>query len=127
MRVGQNYLSIAERGKLVAISIATGVSVNVILTLFLLPTWGFFGAAFATMVAYLAAPMCLWQAMSRHGYPLDQSTFFVTILPATMLADPVASISCMGAVCLFVSDTQRWMRDGIDWLAAKVSAKPAEV
>jgi O-antigen/teichoic acid export membrane protein len=114
LTVGKNYLPIAERGKLVAISIATEVSVTVILNLFLLPAWGLFGAVFATMVAHLAALMCLWQAMSRHGYPLDRWTFFVTILPATMLADPMVSVSCIGAVCLFVSDAKRWIRDEID-------------
>ena len=123
LTVGQNYLWIAERGKLVAISIAIGLCVNVTLNLFLLPMWGLFGAVFATMVAHLAVLMCLWQAMKRHGYPLDESTFFVTVLPATLLAGPWISVVCIGVVCLFSTDARRWIRDGFDWLVGKVSGK----
>ncbi|MGI9474998.1 MAG: polysaccharide biosynthesis C-terminal domain-containing protein, partial [Rubripirellula sp.] len=125
--VGQNYLWVAERGKLVAVAIGVGLVVNVVLNLFLLPVWGLFGAVFSTLLAHLVLLVCLWYAMRRHGYSIDRSTFFVSILPATLLAGPMISMACVAVVCFVSVDARTWIRDGQRWISNKLASRFAAV
>jgi O-antigen/teichoic acid export membrane protein len=118
--IGQDYLWVAERGKLVAIAIGTGLVVNVILNLFLLPVWGLHGAVVATLVANGIVLLGLWLAMAHHGYPVDQTTFYVTILPATILAGPWAAIICVLVSSLGSAEARHWLVDAIQFADRKV-------
>jgi O-antigen/teichoic acid export membrane protein len=121
--IGQDYLWVAERGKLVAAAVAVGLMTNVLLNLFLLPLWGLHGAVFATLIANGIFLLALWMMMARHGYELDRTTFYVTILPATLLAGPWAALVCVVVVCVVDADAVAWCREGIDILLAKLTRR----
>ena len=116
--IGQDYLWVAERGKLVALSIAAGLAVNVILNMLLLPVWGLHGAVVATLVANGIVLLGLWLAMARHGYRPDSTTFYVTVLPATLLAGPWIAAGCVLLPVLVNEETRQWCNEAARFLGA---------
>ncbi len=86
--IGQNYLWVAERGKLVAVAIGVGLVTNVVLNLLLLPLWGLPVPLWPRWLPTQLSCLASGFAMARHGYQLDNMTFYATIIPATLLAGP---------------------------------------
>ncbi|MFK8110676.1 MAG: lipopolysaccharide biosynthesis protein [Rubripirellula sp.] len=112
--IAQNYLWVAEKGKWVAVAIGFGLFVNVGLNLALLPMMGLKGAVLATLAANGVVMVGLWYAMSRHGYALDRTTFYITILPATLLANPWIAVVCVLVSCIANPQTKAWCIEAID-------------
>lgn len=117
--IAQNYLWVAERGKSVALAVACGLVANVMLNLLLLPIWGLQGAVVATLLANGVLLVTLWVAMMRHGYPLDSSTFYVTVLPATLLAGPWIAIASAISSLLASPQSRRWLTEAWQELAPR--------
>jgi O-antigen/teichoic acid export membrane protein len=111
--IGQNYLWVAERGKLVAVVIGVGLITNVVLNLMLLPLFGLHGAVVATLVANAVVLLGIWLAMNRHGYELDNMTFYATIIPATLLAGPGFALSSMAIICLACPRLKTWCSEAV--------------
>ncbi len=117
--IGQDYLWVAERGKLVAVAVGAGLVSNVVLNLLLLPVWGLQGAVVATLIANGVVLLGLWLAMARHGYRLDRTTYYVTIVPATLLAGPWVAIVCVAISGCVNADVKSWCVEAFDWIVAK--------
>ena len=60
-----------------------GLITNIALNLWWLPLWGLQGAVLATLFANAVVLLGIWLAMNRHGYRLDETAFYATIMPAT--------------------------------------------
>ncbi len=118
--VGENYLWVSERGKWIAIATAVGLGMNIVLNLALLPLWGLHGAVVATLIANGVVLLGLWAAMARFGYTLDRTTFYVTILPITLLAGPLAALVCVLASCIVNPQARAWSTEALDTASAKV-------
>jgi O-antigen/teichoic acid export membrane protein len=123
--IGQNYLWVAERGKLVAVAIGVGLVANILLNLALLPIWGLHGAVTATLVANGVMLIGLWLAMARHGYVLDRTTYYVTILPATLLAGPWTAIACLIVTCTVCPQANLWIAEVWAMLVSKLRRQTA--
>ncbi len=106
--IGQNYLWVAERGKWVAVAIGAGLVTNVVLNMLLLPLWGLHGAVVATLVANAIVLIGIWSAMARYGYELDSTTFYATIIPATLLAGPWVALISAAITCLASPHVKTW-------------------
>lgn len=123
--VGQDYLWVAERGKLVTVAIGVGLVANILLNLVLLPVWGLHGAVTATLVANGIVLIGLWLAMARHGYVLDRTTYYATILPATLLAGPWTSVACVIVTCLVCPQVKLWIFEAWAMLANHLRRRTA--
>lgn len=111
--VGQNYLWVSERGKHVAVVIGVGLITNIALNLWWLPLWGLPGAVLATLVANAVVLLGIWLAMNRHGYPLDDTAFYATIMPATLLAGPGIAVVSIAIMCLACPQFKTWCREAV--------------
>lgn len=111
--IGQEYLWVAERGKLVAVAIGAALLVNIALNYLLLPRWGLHGAVTATMVANAVMLLGIWGAMARHKFPLDGNTIFLTLLPATLLAGPAIATASVLITGIASVSVRQWCRDGV--------------
>ncbi len=82
--VAQNYIWCAERAKLSSVPLATGLALNVVLNLFLIPMWGLLGAVVATTMATAFAVAILYWINKRAGMELQAGTIWMTIAPAAL-------------------------------------------
>ncbi|MEM9586857.1 MAG: oligosaccharide flippase family protein [Planctomycetota bacterium] len=97
--VGQDYLWVAEKGRSVAIALAVGLVVNLILNVWLMPTHGLAGAVIATLVANAVVMVGVWYLMMHHGYRLDIADVMAGLMPAALLLGPhVAVCSVLAAL-----------------------------
>lgn len=112
--IAQNYLWVAEQGKFVAVVIGVGLIANVVLNLLLLPLWGLPGAVLATLVANAVVLLGIWFAMNRHGYRMDNMTFYATFIPLTLLAGPRFSLSSIAVICLACPRLKKWCGEAAD-------------
>ena len=109
--IGQEYLWVAERGKWVGLAIGIGLLVNIALNYLLLPVWGLHGAVVATMLANGVILLGIWAAMSRHGFPIDMSMIFLSLLPATLLAGPGIAMWFVGITAVASPAVRQWSVD----------------
>lgn len=112
--IAQNYLWVAERGKLVGWSLGIGLMVNLGLNLWLLPRYGLQGAVVATALSHLVVLLGLWVGMRITGYHWDSSLLWVTLLPATIISGPVAAVVCVLVVCLLSPQARGWIIEAGD-------------
>ncbi|WP_164100627.1 lipopolysaccharide biosynthesis protein [Candidatus Laterigemmans baculatus] len=89
--LAQDYLWVAERGRLIAVLMAVALAANVGLNRILVPPLGLEGAVLATLVANGLLLLGVWWSMQQCGYRMDRTSFWVTLLPATLLAGPLAA------------------------------------
>ncbi len=86
--IAQNYLWCAEHARLAAIPLAIGLVVNIGLNMLLLPLWGLYGAVVATALSTLVCLVILLLISQYHGLKIDQGTWLLTLLPATLTVGP---------------------------------------
>ena len=121
--VAEIFLWVRERGKLVAMAIAGGLLANLMLNALLLPIWGLHGAVVATLCSHGVVLMGVWIALARSEFGLDSTTFYLTIMPATLLAGPWVALLCV-ATSLAVSPHARlWIAEAYQMLPRR--RKPA--
>ncbi len=102
-----NYLWIAERGKLIGVSLLIGLFANIGLNYTLLPILGLLGAVLAAVLGNLIVTCGIWFAMGRAGYSLDQTSAWITLLPATIVAGPWAALTSAAVVLALQPDLIR--------------------
>jgi polysaccharide transporter, PST family len=109
--LGENYLLVAERGKLVAICLSFGLLANLGLNWLLLPIWGLHGAVIATLCAHGTVLVTLWFAMSRSEFAWDRTVLYITLLPATLLMGPWVAIASVVTVVAASAHARLWLRE----------------
>lgn len=82
--VAQNYLWCAEHPRLAALPLAIGLLINVILNLFMIPTWGLHGAVIATGIATIICLAIILLLSYRHGMKLDSGTWLICAMPISL-------------------------------------------
>ena len=107
--LGENYLLVAERGKLVAVCLGFGLLANIGLNAALLPIWGLHGAVIATLCAHGTVMLTLWLAMSRTSFAWDRTVLYVTLLPATLLMGPWVALASVIATCATSEHARAWI------------------
>lgn len=117
--LAQNYLWVAERGKLVGWALAVGLAVNLGLNAWLLPRFGLGGAVAATAFSHLVVLLGIYLAMQHSGYRSDVTLVWVTLLPATLLAGPLAAVVCTLGVCVASPQARRWLHEAYRQLRTK--------
>jgi len=97
--VGQDYLWVAEKGKLATLAVGFGLVANVVLNVVLIPWCGLSGAVIATTVGnFLVVLLILW-LNHRHGCPTDLGIWLISALPLVLLLSPaVACLVLLGVV-----------------------------
>jgi len=123
--IGQDYLWVAERGKLVAMAIGIGLVANIVLNSLLLPRWGLTGAVTATLLANGLILIGLWTALSVNGYRIDIGMWHLSLLPATLLAGPSIAFA-LAVITLIVSPAmRRWLAECWSLVRARLGVRVA--
>ncbi len=123
--IGQNYLWVAEKGKLVAVAIGAGLISNVGLNWLLLPVWGLPGAVVATTVANGIVLLGLWWAMASQAYQLDRSAVYATLLPVALLLNPWLALALAALAPIANPHAKSWLAEGSELAIQKFRRKQA--
>ena len=119
--IGQDYLWVAERGKLVGIAIAVGLTLNLILNALLLPILGLQGAVIATLCAHGTVMIGIWIAMAWCGFKFDFMMVLISVLPASLMLGSTVAIASVSTVIFVSPQIKTWLGEGISLIAAKFS------
>ena len=126
--VGQDYLWVCEKGKLVALVLATGLLMNILLNAWLLPLWGLHGAVTATLCAYGIVMVGIWIAMVRCGFGIEPTAAYVALLPATLLAGPWVAILCVLLTLVLSRQVKEWIAEAATaWISHRRAAAETAV
>jgi O-antigen/teichoic acid export membrane protein len=88
----QNYLICAERAWLISVAMASGLLVNIVLNVLLLPSLGLRGAVLAAAVANALSLGLICLFNRRLGFRLDNAGRLVLLLPLLLLLGPWISL-----------------------------------
>ena len=123
--IAEAYLLTVEKGKFVAMATAGGLVFNVLLNSLLLPIWGLPGAVVATLCSHGVVLLGVWIGMAKSDFRFDRTVFYVTLMPATLLAGPWISIACVG-ICLAGSEHARlWIAEAVEMVQLKRLSRAA--
>ena len=122
--IGQEYLWVVERGKLVAVAVAIALAVNVGLNYWLLPVWGLRGAVLATLVANGVMLAGLWWAMGRHGFPLDLNALLLSLLPVALLVGPGIAIALSTLTAMASPAARQWSAEAWEMIGRRSQRSP---
>ncbi len=125
--IGQDYLWVAERGKLVGIAIAVGLTLNLILNALLLPRLGLQGAVIATLCAHGTVMIGIWIAMAWCGFKFDLTMISISILPASLMLGPAVAVLSVSTVIFISPQIKIWLGEGMSLIAAKFSGPATQL
>ena len=83
--VGQDYLWCREKGKWACLAVITGLAINVVLNLFLIPRFGLTGAVWATATSNLFALVALFWINHCFGWKPDRGVLLAAAVPILLL------------------------------------------
>jgi len=105
--VAQNYLWCAEKARLGSLALLAGLSVNVGLSLLLLPSLGLKGAPIAAGAAHLVALVLILGFSRRLGFRSDPGTWIVLSVPVVFWLGPWATMAVLIAIVFEAISTNR--------------------
>lgn len=128
--VGQDYLWVAEKGKWAAMAIFTGLAVNIVLNMALIPSMGLKGAVLATTLGNLTNLLLIFSLNHYFGCKTDAGIWVCVATPMLLIVPPLMGIVCMiGLVCIawesdwfFSSEEKSEIRTALESAVEKVSA-----
>ena len=94
----QTYLLCAEKAKMVSVSLAAGLALNVPLNLLLLPRLGLEGAALSLTAANALLLWSVCRFNHRFGFRFDAGVIVVLVLPILLCCGPWVALVAMIAV-----------------------------
>ena len=103
--VGQDYLWVAERGKLVFATAALGLAVNIGLNLALIPSFGLWGAVTATTIANACNVGLLYWLNHQTGCTNDRGVWICGLIPLLILLPPWLAMAALMIVGLLAIKT----------------------
>ena len=121
MLVAQNYLLCAEKAGLVSIALASGLGLNVLLNLILLPRYGLEGAVLSTTVANAVSLGLICLFNRRLGFHLDDGAKLILMLPILICFSPwlaalalaVVAVDAIWADRLLSPDEKKQLAEGL--------------
>jgi O-antigen/teichoic acid export membrane protein len=108
--VGQDYLWIAEKGKLATLTVAIGLVANLLLNSLLIPWLGLPGAVLATAIGNFLVVVLILVLNHWSGCRTDTGIWLISIMPLLLLCSPALAISILAAVAVVGHSTQ-WIFD----------------
>ncbi len=108
--IAQNYLWVVEKGRLAGYVLLAGVSANFLLNYLLIPRIGLVGAVWGTLTSHAVVLVGIWWANAKCGFRMDLSIFWISVLPATLLAGPVAAFICLVATLVSSNHCRRYLQ-----------------
>jgi O-antigen/teichoic acid export membrane protein len=96
----QTYLWCAEKAAWASLVALTGVIINVLLNLLLLPTMGLPGAVLATAIANMVAVVFMAILCRRCGFQIDRGTWIALSLPAAIPFGPCVIAAALALMVL---------------------------
>jgi O-antigen/teichoic acid export membrane protein len=91
--LGQDYLFVAEKGKIAVAAITGGLIINLVANFLLIPYYGLYGAVAATAFSNLVCLAILYQVNQRFGWSVDRGTWITLFVPLVLLLSPIAGIA----------------------------------
>ena len=107
LTVGQDYLWVVEKGKLALAAITLGLIGNVLLNALLIPSFGLWGAVFATSIANLLALAGCYLCNHLVGCRTDLGVWATALLPLLLLL-PVIPATLTLLTLLFAGHKTDW-------------------
>ena len=105
--VAQNYLWCAERPALSSLALLSGLLLNIVFNLLLLPRFGLEGAVWATSLANLAALTMIYWFSRRYGMHVDLGTWLLTMTPVSLWLGPWPAALVLVGIVVFAMLTDR--------------------
>jgi polysaccharide transporter, PST family len=99
--VSQNYLLCAERARLTSVSLASGLAVNVMLNLLLLPKLGLLGAALSSAGANAVLLWFVCRFNGHLGFRLDSGVRLMLVMPLLLCCGPWWMALGLAAVAVY--------------------------
>lgn len=96
--IAQTYLLCAEKAKLVSVAVVSGLTLNVLLNIVLLPRLGLAGAVLATAAANALSLWLVCRFNRRWGFRLDDGAKLMFVLPMLLCLSPWAAAFAIVAV-----------------------------
>jgi O-antigen/teichoic acid export membrane protein len=121
--IAQDYLWIAEKGKWVGVALAVGLTTNIAMNSLLLPVYGLYGAALATTIANGIVLVGIWLAMAWHGYQIDSSTVYATLMPLCLLWSPWIALAITIISPVANPHARAWLAEGIEIGSRKMRSR----
>ena len=98
--LGDIYLSCAERVRLISLALFIGLCVNVVLNLILLPSFGLFGAVWATAASKFVVLIATFLFAQKLGLKLDRGAWIVAVLPMAICFGTTAALAIVAVAAL---------------------------
>jgi O-antigen/teichoic acid export membrane protein len=103
--VGQDYLWVAEKGRLVFVTAAIGLTVNIVLNLVLIPILGLWGAVIATSIANAFNVGILYWLNHQTGCAGDPGVWICAFVPLLLLLPPLQALGALTIMGLVAFST----------------------
>ena len=98
--VGQDYLWVAEKGKLATMAVGTGLVTNILLNVLLIPSFGLWGAVMATTIGNLLAIVLILALNHVSGCKTDVGMWLIAAIPLVLLLTPWIASVVLILVCV---------------------------
>jgi len=122
--VFSQILTLVKKTKIVGVTWALAALLNIMLNLFLIPSLGIFGAALATLAAYLFAFLLIWHySFKELAFTIDWQVIVKIILCSAAMSVLVFTISPHGLLMTIVTIAVSAVLYGILILLTKVFAQ----
>lgn len=125
--VAQDYLWVAEEGKYGVIAIAIGVVLNLVCNLLLIPSYGLWGAVFATTIANGLTVVLIYIINNWKGASPDFGCWLTAAMPLLILLPSYLAFAFLAIfVCIAIATPivfQREEKDQIEALVRKLREK----
>ncbi len=99
--IAQEYLWVAEKGKLATLAVGIGLAANILLNILLIPPLGLSGAVLATTVGNLLAIVLILLLNHFCGCRTDVGIWLVATIPLILLLSPWIAAVVVSLVCVF--------------------------
>ena len=119
--IAQCYLFVVEKGNRVAWVFGSGLIVNIALNGLMLPMYGLQGAVIATVISNGLVMLGVWLTMWHEGFKLDSTTFYVSLLPAALIANPLLAILFTLLAFAANSHARQWIPEGAKVVSQKLA------
>ncbi len=106
--VGQDYLWVAEKGKLATFAIGFGLIANIGLNMLMIPLIGLWGAVIATSIGNLLVVILVFLFNHRCGCKTDLGIWFMVALPLALLLPPWVALATL-ALVTYVGFATTWI------------------
>ena len=108
LSLGQDYMWVAEKGKMVFLAVGIGLLANFVLNWFLIPQWELWEAVVATSIANLIAVSICYLFNHWNGCRNDFGVWATLLAPLVLLM-PALPGACLIAILVLAAYSTNWL------------------